>query len=161
MTRRRLRLGALGERLAAAHLESKGYRILHRNWRCREGEVDLVAERDGCLVFVEVRTRRGEAHGSPEESVTAAKAARLLAVAEAFDALSSARPHRAGLEIDEAVRIIESEAGKQFDPRFTKLLADVVQQQRQRWLTRIERARAELQRGDAVSSAGNGSGQRP
>ena len=84
MTRSRLRLGSLGERLAAAHLESKGYRIIDRNWRCPEGEVDLVAERDGCLVFVEVRTRRGTAHGSPEESVTAAKAARLLAVADAY-----------------------------------------------------------------------------
>jgi putative endonuclease len=84
LTRERLRLGALGERLAAAHLESKGYRIVDRNWRCPEGEVDLVAERDGCLVFVEVRTRRGDAHGSPEESVTAAKAARLLAVAAAY-----------------------------------------------------------------------------
>ncbi len=84
MTRSRLRLGAFGERLAAAHLESKGYRIIDRNWRCPEGEVDLVAERDGCLVFVEVRTRRGGSHGSPEESVTRAKAARLLAVAEAY-----------------------------------------------------------------------------
>ena len=82
--RRRTRLGALGERLAAAHLESKGYRLIDRNWRCPEGEVDLVVERDGCLVFVEVRTRRGTAHGSPEESVTGVKAARLLAVAEAY-----------------------------------------------------------------------------
>jgi len=78
---------------------------------------------------------------------------RLLAVAEAFDALSSARPHRAGLDIDEAVRAIQDEAGKQFDPRFTKLLTRVVQEQRQRWLTRIERARAELLRTDGPLSA--------
>lgn len=77
-------LGAFGERLAAAHLEAKGYRILDRNYRCQEGEVDLVAEREGCLVFVEVRTRRGRSQGSPEESVTPRKAARLQAVAEAY-----------------------------------------------------------------------------
>jgi putative endonuclease len=77
-------LGAFGERLAAAHLESKGYRILERNYRRREGEIDIVAARGGCLVFVEVRTRRGQERGSAVESVSAAKRARLVALAEAY-----------------------------------------------------------------------------
>ncbi len=77
-------LGAFGERVAAAHLEAKGYRIRARNFRCREGEIDIVAEEGDCLVFVEVRTRRGDAFGSPAESVTVAKERRLLTVARAY-----------------------------------------------------------------------------
>lgn len=77
-------LGAFGERVAAAHLEAKGYRIRARNFRCREGEIDIVAEDGDCLVFVEVRTRRGDAFGTPAESVTVAKERRLLTVARAY-----------------------------------------------------------------------------
>jgi putative endonuclease len=77
-------LGAFGERVAVAHLEAKGYRVRARNFRCREGEIDIVAEDGDCLVFVEVRTRRGDALGSPAESVTAAKERRLLTVARAY-----------------------------------------------------------------------------
>ena len=66
-------LGAFGERVAAAHLEAKGYRILERNYRRREGEIDIVAVSGGCLVFVEVRTRRGKERGSAVESVSPAK----------------------------------------------------------------------------------------
>ena len=80
----RRQLGAFGERLAAAHLEAKGYRIRARNFRCREGEIDIVAQDGETLVFVEVRTRRGDAMGGPIESVTPAKEARLVAVATAY-----------------------------------------------------------------------------
>ena len=80
----RRELGAFGERVAAAHLEAKGYRIRARNFRCREGEIDIVAEDGDCLVFVEVRTRRGDAFGTPAESVTVAKERRLLTVARAY-----------------------------------------------------------------------------
>jgi putative endonuclease len=84
VTRARRDLGAFGERLAAAHLEAKGYRIRERNFRTREGEVDIIAEHRSTLVFVEVRTRRGDAMGSPAESVTAAKAGHILAAAQAY-----------------------------------------------------------------------------
>jgi putative endonuclease len=80
----RRRLGAFGERLAAAHLEAKGYRIRARNFRCREGEIDIVAQDGETLVFVEVRTRRGDAMGDAAESVTPAKEARLVTVATAY-----------------------------------------------------------------------------
>lgn len=67
---RRRRLGAQGERLAAEHLEAEGYRIVAQNWRCRSGELDIVAEQGGVLVFVEVRSRRlTGTFGTPEESV--------------------------------------------------------------------------------------------
>jgi putative endonuclease len=80
----RVRLGRFGERLAVAHLEAKGYAVLDRNFRCREGEIDIIAQNDGCLVFVEVRTRRGDAMGTALESVTPLKCARLVAAAEAY-----------------------------------------------------------------------------
>lgn len=82
--RGRKRLGDAGERLAAGWLEQRGYAIRARNWRCPYGELDLVAERGGELVFVEVKTRRGERLGAPEEAVTLAKRRRLAASAACY-----------------------------------------------------------------------------
>jgi putative endonuclease len=73
--------GKLGERLACKALEKKGYRILERNYRCRLGEIDLIARQQDCIVFIEVRSKTGTAFGSPGESVTAAKKQKLLAAA--------------------------------------------------------------------------------
>ncbi|MEW6251615.1 MAG: diguanylate cyclase [Planctomycetota bacterium] len=69
---------------------------------------------------------------------------RLLAVAETFDALTSERPHRSRRSLEQAVGLIEAEAGKQLDPQFTALLARVASDQKQRWSARIARAQAEL-----------------
>jgi putative endonuclease len=80
----RQRLGRRGEQLAAQRLEAKGFDIVARNWRCETGELDLVARDGDCLVAVEVRTRRGRSMGSPEESITAAKQARLITLGEAY-----------------------------------------------------------------------------
>ena len=77
-------LGRHGERLAGDHLAAKGYRLVARNWRIQTGELDLVAEDGETLVVVEVRTRRGRSMGSPEESITAAKQARLVDLSEAY-----------------------------------------------------------------------------
>ena len=70
-------VGAYGERLAVRYLAESGMQILDRNWRCDQGEVDIVAMDDTCLVIVEVKTRRSLVFGSPVEAVTAVKAARL------------------------------------------------------------------------------------
>jgi putative endonuclease len=80
----RLELGRAGEALAAARLEAAGLRIVDRNWRCRDGEVDLVAAGPGLLVFCEVKTRRGNGYGSPAAAVTPAKQARLRRLAAAY-----------------------------------------------------------------------------
>ena len=69
MTTPRQQLGTFGERVAKAHLESNGYRVLETNFRVREGEVDIVAQRDDVVVFVEVKTRRGDAMGSAVEAI--------------------------------------------------------------------------------------------
>ncbi|HEY7419023.1 MAG TPA: YraN family protein [Ktedonobacteraceae bacterium] len=74
-------LGRTGERLAAEELSRRGYRILERNFRCRYGEIDLVAEQQGELVFVEVKTRRGDAWGRPEEAVTLQKQQKIVRAA--------------------------------------------------------------------------------
>lgn len=77
-------LGAYGERVAERVLTDAGMRILDRNWRCHEGELDIVALDDDCLVFCEVKTRRSGAYGFPAEAVTAVKAARLRRLAGAW-----------------------------------------------------------------------------
>jgi len=77
-------IGDLGEKLARNFLKKKGYRIREANYRCREGEIDIVAEKKGCLVFTEVRTRTSHAFGSPEESVTQAKKEKLTASALSY-----------------------------------------------------------------------------
>jgi len=73
--------GKLGEQIACKALQKKGYRILEKNYRCRHGEIDLVARHRDCIVFIEVRSKTGVSYGSPEESVTAAKKQKLLATA--------------------------------------------------------------------------------
>ena len=83
-------LGRTGERLAAGYLEARGYHILARNWRCHEGEIDLVAEHLGTLVVVEVKTRRSTAYGHPFDAITVTKMARLRRLANAWCAESRA-----------------------------------------------------------------------
>jgi putative endonuclease len=74
-------LGSHGERIAAAYLTRAGLRVLDRNWRCREGELDIVAREGSALVFCEVKTRRGTGFGHPVEAVTPAKQRRLRILA--------------------------------------------------------------------------------
>ena len=75
----RTRLGGQGEETAREFLLGKGYQILAAKYRCRWGELDLVAQEGAELVFVEVRTRRSTAFGTPEESLTPAKVRRMVA----------------------------------------------------------------------------------
>jgi putative endonuclease len=78
------RLGTLGERAAEEELFRRGYRIVARNYHCRGGEADLVAEEGETLVFVEVKTRAGLRHGLPREAVGWKKQQRLGAAAEHY-----------------------------------------------------------------------------
>jgi len=66
-------IGKRGEQIARQYLEKKGYQILEQNWYCRYGEIDLVVEKSGEWVFVEVKTRRSNKYGAPEEALTQAK----------------------------------------------------------------------------------------
>lgn len=77
----RQRLGARGEDLAAAWYQERGYRVVARNWRCRDGELDLVLAAGATVVFCEVKTRSSAAFGMPVEAVTPPKQARLRRLA--------------------------------------------------------------------------------
>lgn len=94
----RMDLGRMGEALAAAYLERRGWRTLARNVRFREGEIDLIAARDGVLAFVEVKTRRSVAYGTPGEAVTPAKAARIRRLAQRY--LAEERPGASTVRFD-------------------------------------------------------------
>jgi putative endonuclease len=117
-TRSRKNLGDSGERVAAMFLEQRGYKILARNFRTRVGEMDLIAEDADGLAFVEVRTRRGSALGSPEESLTPRKRARLLTVAQEFLQAHAEYADRAwridlvAIELDRAGRIARMDVSK-------------------------------------------------
>lgn len=80
----RQRLGAAGEDRAAAWYRRAGYEVLARNWRCPEGELDLVLRARGTVVFCEVKTRSSDRFGLPAEAVTAAKQRRLRVLATRF-----------------------------------------------------------------------------
>ena len=77
-------LGQTGERLAAEELVRRGYHILERNFRCSYGEIDLIAEDEQDLIFVEVKTRRGNVYGLPEEAVTYRKRQKIVQVASYY-----------------------------------------------------------------------------
>nr|WP_141786576.1 YraN family protein [Ornithinicoccus hortensis] len=74
-------VGDYGEQVACRYLEDRGYVVVDRNWRCDQGELDIVALHRDTLVFCEVKTRRSNRYGSPVEAVVPAKAARLRRLA--------------------------------------------------------------------------------
>jgi putative endonuclease len=84
MTQARRVLGTLGEQAACSVLERAGYDVVARNYRVRGGEIDVVCERNGILVFCEVKTRTSTLFGIPEEAVTAAKRRRLRKLAAEY-----------------------------------------------------------------------------
>ena len=95
-------LGKFGEQVAADHLVAVGYHVLARNWRCRDGEVDIVAVDGNVLVMCEVKTRRGIDFGTPLDAITPTKAARLRRLAVHWLA-----DQRAGATDDHVVRYAE------------------------------------------------------
>lgn len=92
MTDARRALGREGEDRAAAWYRGRGYTVLHRNWRCREGELDLVVRRGRTLVFVEVKARRTDRFGIPAEAITPVKQRRLRALARRYLEATDERP---------------------------------------------------------------------
>jgi len=76
--------GIQGEKLARDFLKKRGYRILETNYRCPEGEIDIITKHKDSLVFIEVRTKKSLEFGSPEESITLTKRERLRAIASHY-----------------------------------------------------------------------------
>jgi putative endonuclease len=77
-------LGRTGEQLAVEYLIDSGYVVIERNWRCRQGEVDVVARHGATTVFVEVKTRSGVCYGHPFEALSLTKLSRLRRLAGAW-----------------------------------------------------------------------------
>lgn len=87
MTKRTTQIGADGETLVASYLEDQGAMIIARNWRIKEGEIDLVVRLDGRLLFVEVKSRTSAKYGHPLEAIGREKAHRLQRLALAWIAI--------------------------------------------------------------------------
>ena len=94
----RAEIGALGERLAVQHLQSLGLRVLEQNWRCRYGELDVIAVDRSTVVFVEVKTRTSDAFGGVAQAVSPAKVRRLRRLAGLW--LAQQQRSWAGVRID-------------------------------------------------------------
>ena len=109
MSDARRRLGTEGEDAVARWYEARGYTVVSRNWRVREGELDLVLRRGGIIAFCEVKTRRGNAFGTPFEAVTVTKQRRLRTLATRW--LSEHRVRASELRFDvAAVRVAGEDA---------------------------------------------------
>ncbi len=106
----RAAIGIRAEDLASALLEARGYRIIERNWRRPEGELDLVADDRGILVFVEVRSRTGEERGHPLETVNARKRARVVRAARLY--LEAAQPTATAFRFDVVGVTFASDGGQ-------------------------------------------------
>ena len=104
----RHRIGRLGEELAAEHLQRLGYEIVARNHRTRYGEIDLVAQDGGMLVFVEVKTRRGA--GRPWDNLDERKRRQVRRMAIAFLSEVEDRPRTHGIRFD-AIGVTFDRAG--------------------------------------------------
>ena len=112
--------GNLGEKLAAGFISKQGYVILQTNYRCPEGEVDIVARQKDCLVFVEVRAKRGREFGSPEESITPAKMEKLRRVAAHY------RQTHGGLPDSWRIDFVAVELDRQNRPLRIELIENAV-----------------------------------
>lgn len=108
MTTERRAVGAYGERVAARHLRDQGLVILEQNWRCRDGEVDLVLRDGDDIVFCEVKTRRTEAFGTPAEAIGPRKVRKLRRLARIW--LDEHAVHPRGIRFD-VVEVLPQQRG--------------------------------------------------
>ncbi len=99
MTKVTQAVGAHGERLAEQHLTAQGLVVLARNWRCADGEIDLILRDGADVVFCEVKTRRGTRFGTPAEAIGPDKVRRLRALAARWLSRSSIRPREVRFDV--------------------------------------------------------------
>ncbi|MFD1323801.1 YraN family protein [Micromonospora sonneratiae] len=96
-------VGAYGERCAVRHLVAAGMRVVARNWRSEQGEIDIVAWDGEVLAFCEVKTRRGNTFGTPAEAVVPAKVRRLRRLAAQWLDEHSAQPREVRFDVIEVL----------------------------------------------------------
>jgi putative endonuclease len=108
MTRAKDAVGAYGERVAVRYLIEQGMVLLDRNWRCPAGELDAILRDGDVLVFAEVKTRRGNAFGTPAEALVRAKVVRLRRAAALWLAHAGVRPREVRFDV---VSVLARQAG--------------------------------------------------
>ena len=104
-------LGNTGESIASAYLTRQGYHIIHRNFRARYGEIDIICVHADTLVFIEVKTRQGREFGLPEEAITPKKLREILQTADFFVSTHQNLPDAQridviGIELDEEEKVV-------------------------------------------------------
>ncbi len=95
----KMHIGKIGEDVAEKYLRKKGWKILQRNYKARYGEIDIVAQDDETLVFVEVKTRMGTSFGTPEESVTTRKLREVVETAQYYKTLHPMLPEAMRVDV--------------------------------------------------------------
>lgn len=110
MTAERKKLGERGEDAAVAFLERGGMTIVERNWRCKAGEIDIVALDGDTLVMCEVKTRRTAAKGTPEEAVTPSKQRRYAKLTAAYVQAAGIEPVEVRFDVITLLVIAEDRA---------------------------------------------------
>jgi len=118
----RQEVGKLGEKAAQKFLKKRGYRIRETGFRCRHGEIDIIAQKKDCLVFVEVRTKSNLEFGTPEESITQAKKEKLIASALTYTTTHQKLPSLWRIDV---VAIELDERGK---PKRIELIENAIEQ---------------------------------
>lgn len=113
MTTQRSQLGQAGEDAAVTFLEREGYHILRRNFRNKLGEIDIIAKDHDTVCFIEVKTRKSDAFGSPFESVTKAKQRKIIYVALSY--LKMQGRNEANVRFDVVSVILGDEDGPQVE----------------------------------------------
>jgi putative endonuclease len=103
-----------GEAAAVAHLQARGLRVIARDWRCRLGQLDLICEDAGVLVAVEVKARRGDGFGLPQEAVDWRKQAKLRSLVDAYRLASGRRDQACRIDVvavrlDRQLRLVSCE----------------------------------------------------
>ena len=106
----RRKLGSDGEDVACLHLEEQGYEVLERNYRCEGGEIDIVAVREGIVVFCEVKTRRTGRWGEPSEAVDFQKRARIRRLGAHWLLDRGARPSSVRFDV---ISLVMDDRGRQ------------------------------------------------
>ena len=115
----RQKLGISGEKMAAEYLKKKGYQIIERNFRVREGEIDIISRRKNELIFIEVKTRTSLTYGFPEEAVGEKKQQKILAVINRYLENKGLNPTKWHLEI---ITLFFDRKKRQFSLRHLKNL---------------------------------------
>ena len=118
----RQEVGKLGEKAAQKFLKKRGYRVRETGFRCRRGEIDIIAQKKDCLVFVEVRTKSNLDFGTPEESITQAKKEKIIACALTYTTTHQKLPSLWRIDV---VAIELNDKGK---PKRIELIENAIEQ---------------------------------